>query len=181
MRPPCGSSHESHRPALELHPATVRGAPGVRSSVHPAPTLECGQRRDPVLAPSNGILRHHPGGARHAAPARLFDVPGAAHTTRPARLHAAQPDRRLRSLGGRRLSDAAFGRRLDGRQAAELGCSVPACRSSCRPPWARLGVSRCPDRPRTRVGWPLIVEPGAPGHLADPYGPTAELGGLYSL
>ena len=36
---------------------------------------------------------------------------------------------------------------------------------------------RCPERPRTRSGRPLTVEPGAPGRLADPYGPTAELGG----
>ena len=39
---------------------------------------------------------------------------------------------------------------------------------------------RCPERPRTRSGRPLTVEPGAPGHLAEPYGPTAELRGLGS-
>ena len=37
---------------------------------------------------------------------------------------------------------------------------------------------RCPERLCMRSGRPLIVEPGAPGHLAGPYGPTAELGGL---
>ena len=35
VRPACWSSHESHRPALELLRATVRGAPDVRGAVHP--------------------------------------------------------------------------------------------------------------------------------------------------
>ena len=39
---------------------------------------------------------------------------------------------------------------------------------------------RCPERPRTRSGRPLTVDPGAPGHLAELYGPTSELGGLGS-
>ena len=39
---------------------------------------------------------------------------------------------------------------------------------------------QCPERPGTRSGRPLTVEPDAPGHLAEPYGPTAELGGLGS-
>ena len=42
-------SHESHRRGLELQRATVRGAPSVRSSVHPPATLECEQRRRPVM------------------------------------------------------------------------------------------------------------------------------------
>ena len=43
------SSHESHRRGLELQRATVRGAPSLRSSVHPPATLECEQRRRPVM------------------------------------------------------------------------------------------------------------------------------------
>ena len=37
------------RRGLELQRATVRGAPSVRSSVHPPATLECEQRRRPVM------------------------------------------------------------------------------------------------------------------------------------
>ena len=49
VRPAWWSSHESHRRGLELQRATVRGAPSVRSSVHPPATLECEQRRRPVM------------------------------------------------------------------------------------------------------------------------------------
>ena len=47
----------------------------------------------------------------------------------------------------------------------------------------RVPASVCrrnPERPRMRSGRPLTVEPGAPSHLAEPYGPTSELGGLGS-
>ena len=43
------SSHEWRRRGLELQRATVRGAPSLRSSVHPPATLECEQRRRPVM------------------------------------------------------------------------------------------------------------------------------------
>ena len=49
VRPAWWSSHESHRRGLELQRATVRGAPRLRSSVHPPATLECEQRRRPVM------------------------------------------------------------------------------------------------------------------------------------
>ena len=39
---------------------------------------------------------------------------------------------------------------------------------------------RCPERLCMRSGWLLTVDPGAPGQLAELYGPTAELGGLGS-
>ena len=68
-----------------------------------------------------GGLQHHPGGARHAAPAPRFALPGTAPTHRPTRLHTAQPDRRLRSVCGRSLSATAFQPPYDPCNVAWLG------------------------------------------------------------
>ena len=135
VRPACWSSHESHRPALELLRATVRGAPDVRGAVHPPTALVCWQVRRPPKAAMAEILRHHRGGARHAAPGSPVDDPGAAAATRLRLSSTAQPDIRLHSVGGRRLSGAAREAALDGCQAGARGSFVAASRSSRRPPW----------------------------------------------
>ena len=69
------------------------------------------------------------------------------------------------SMAVKQQSSAAACRRAGARAVHHVPASV---------------LRRCPERPRTRAGRPLTVEPGAPGHLAGPYGPTAELGGLGS-
>ena len=43
------ATDHSHRRALELQRAAVRGGPSVRSSVHPTPTVQCEQLRLPVM------------------------------------------------------------------------------------------------------------------------------------
>ena len=156
VRPACWSSHESHRPALELQRATVRGAPSLRSAVHPTTTLVCWQVRRPPTARAVAILRHHHPGARHAPPARPVDEPGAAHTACPPRSSTTQPDTKLLSVDDRRPLDAALEAVLHGCQAAACGSGVAAGRSSRRPPCPCLGVHRGPGRPalevRTAVG-----------------------------
>ena len=157
VRPVCWSSHESHRPALVLLRATVRGAPNLQSTVHPTTTLVCWQVRRPPTARAVAILRHHHPGARHGPPARPVDEQGAAHTACPPRTTTTQPTHRLLSVDGRRPLDAALEAVvLDVCQAAELGCSVAALWSSRRPPCSCLGVRRGPGRPapevRTAVG-----------------------------
>ena len=156
VRPACWSSHESHRPALELLRATVRGAPDVRGAVHPPTALVCWQVCGPPTARAAGIVRHHHAGARHAPPARLIDEPGVAHTSRPPRATTTQPTHRLLSVDGRRPLDAALEAVLDGCQAAAPGSSVAAGRSSRRLPCPCLGLRRGLERPtpevRTAVG-----------------------------
>ena len=83
-----------------------------------------------------GGLQHHPGGARHAAPAPRFALPGTAPTHRPTRLHTAQPDRTLRSVCGRSLSAAAFQPPHDPCDVAWLGDDVQQSRSVPRAPCA---------------------------------------------
>ena len=155
-RSPCVSAQETHRPALEVQRAPVRGAPNLQSTVHPTTTLVCWQVRRPPTARAVAILRHHHPGARHGPPARPVDEQGAAHTACPPRSSITQPDTRLHSVGGRSPSDAAVEPHFDGCQAAELGCSVAALWSSRRPPCSCLGVRRGPGRPapevRTAVG-----------------------------
>ena len=112
--PPCWRGHESHRPALELLRATVRGAPDVRGAVHPPTALVCWQVRGARRVPKAAILRHHRGGARHGPPGRSVDETGGAPTTRTRLLSTAQPDHRLHSMRGRRLSGAAMEAALDG-------------------------------------------------------------------
>ena len=156
VRPACWSSHESHRAALQVQRAAVRGAPDLRSAVHPPTALVCWQVCGPLTAPMASILRHHPGGARQAAPGGPVDDPGAAAATRLRLSSTAQPDIRLHSVGGRRLSGAATEPTFDGSRAAVPGSSVVASRSSRRSPWRCLGVRRCPKRAahevRTAVG-----------------------------
>ena len=97
VRPACWSSHESHRPALELQRATVRGAPSLRSAVHPPTALVCWQVRGPRTAPMAAVLRHHPGGARQAAQACSVGESGACPHHSPASRyhHAAHPQAAL--------------------------------------------------------------------------------------
>ena len=176
--PPCWRGHESHRAALEVQRATVRGAPSLQGAVHPTTTLVCWQVRRPPTARAVAILRHHHPGARHGPPARPVDEQGAAHTACPPRSSITQPDIRLHSVGGRSPSDAAVEPHFDGCQAAELGCSVAALWSSRRPPCSCLGVRQGPEGPRPRSGRRLVVEPADHRCLTGPPGPTAELGGL---
>ena len=153
-RPSYVSAHESHRPALELQRATVRGAPSLRSAVHPTTTLVCWQVRRPPTARAVAILRHHHPGARHGPPARPVDEQGAAHTACPPRTTTTQPTHRLLSVDGRRPLDAALEAVLDGCQAAALGSSVAAGRSSRRPPCPCLGARRYTRRGPARPGGP---------------------------
>ena len=147
VRPACWSSHESHRPALELLRATVRGAPDVRGTVHPPTALVCWQVCRPLTAPMASILRHHPGGARQAAPGGPVDDPGAAAATRLRLSSTAQPDIRLHSVGGRRLSGAATEPTFDAPRAAVPGSSVGASRSLRRPPSCYRGAAPVAGRP----------------------------------
>ena len=64
------------------------------------------------------------------------------------------------------------------RQSSAAACRRAGARAVHHVPASVL--RRCPERPGTRAGRLLIVEPGAPGRRADPCGPTAELGGLGS-
>ena len=143
----CVRGHESHRPALELLRATVRGAPDVRGAVHPSTALVCWQVRGARRAPKAAILRHHRGGARHGPPGRPVDETGGAPTTRTRLLSTAQPDHRLHSMRGRRLSGAAMEAALDGCQAAARGSVVAASRSSRRPPSCYRGAAPVAGRP----------------------------------
>ena len=92
----------------------------MRGAVHPPTAWVCWQVRGPLTAPMAAVLRHHPGGARRAAPGGLVGDPGAAAATRLRLSSTAQPDIRLHSVGGRRLSGAAREAALDGCQARQL-------------------------------------------------------------
>ena len=74
----------------------------------------------------------------------------------PCLSSTAQPDHRLHSVGGRRLSDAALEPTFDGCPAAASGSSMAARRSSRRRPWCHRGVRQWPERAafdvRTAVG-----------------------------
>ena len=67
------------------------------------------------------------------------------HTSPAPRISTTQPDIRLHYPSGRRPSDAALEPLFDGCQAAALGSSVVALRSSRRPPCACRCVRRCVD------------------------------------
>ena len=177
----CVRGHESHRPALELLRATVRGTLIVRGAVHPPTTLVCWQVRRPPTARVVAILRHHHPGARHGPPARPVDEQGAAHTACPPRTTTTQPTHRLCSLwmagdhwtlrwklflmAAKQQHLAAAWRRAGARAARRAHASVCA--------EAREG-------PHRRSGRRLVVEPADHRCLAGPPGPTAELGGLWS-
>ena len=141
----CVSAQETHRAALQVQRAAVRGALNVRSAVHPPTALVCWQVRGPRTAPMAAVLRHHPGGARQVAPACSVGESGTAHTPHPRHASTTQPDIRLHYPSGRRPSDAALEPLFDGCQAAALGSSVAALRSSRRPPCACRCVRRCVD------------------------------------
>lgn len=146
-RPPYVSAHESHRPALELLRATVRGSPDMRGAVHQPTALVCWQVRGARRAPMAQILRHYRGGARHAPPVSPVDETGAAPTTRVRLLSTAQPDHRLHSMRGRRLSGAAVEAAVDGCQVAASGNLVAASRGSRRPPSCYRGAAPVAGRP----------------------------------
>ena len=111
-----------------------RLAPDVRGAVHPPTALVCWQMCGPLTAPMAAILRHHPGGARQATPACHVGESGPARTTRAHLSSTVQPDHRLHSMRGRRLSGAAMEAAPDGCPAAARGSVVAASRSSRRPP-----------------------------------------------
>ena len=170
--PPCWRGHESHRAALQVQRAAVRGALNVRSAVHPPTALVCWQVCGPLTAPMASILRHHPGGARQAAPGGPVDDPGAAAATRLRLSSTAQPDIRLHSVGGRRLSGAATEPTFDASRAAVPGSSVGASRSLRRPPSCYRGAAPVAGRPmpeaRTaasrRASWPQLPGRSARTH-----------------
>ena len=154
VRDPCACvrGHESHRRALELQRAAVRGAPSLRSSVHPSATLEYEHLRRPVMAAMACGLQPHPGGARHAARRYRNDRPGTAPTHRPTRSHTAQPDRNLLSVCGRRPLSAADGPPFDGCQGALLCGGVRARWSTSRAPGAHHGAAPVLERAAPEVG-----------------------------
>ena len=171
-RPPYVSAHKSHRPALELLRATVRGSPDMRGAVHQPTALVCWQVRGARRAPMAQILRHYRGGARHAPPVSPVDETGAAPTTRVRLLSTAQPDHRLHSMRGRRLSGAAVEAAVDGCQVAASGNLVAASRGSRRPPSCYRGAAPVAGRPmpeaRTAAGrrasWPQLPGRSARTH-----------------
>jgi hypothetical protein len=146
------ASHESHRRALELQRAAVRGALPWALLVHPSATLECEHRRRPVMAAMACGLQPHPGGARHAARRYLNDRPGTAPTHRPTRSHTAQPDRNVLSVCGRRPLSAADGPHLGACHAALLGGGVRARWSTSRAPGAHHGAATLLESPALEVG-----------------------------
>ena len=64
------------------------------------------------------------------------------------------------------------------RQSSAAACWHAGARAVHRVPTSVC--RRCPESPHTRSGRSMTVEPGAPGQLAERYGPTAELVGLGS-
>ena len=159
-------------------------APNLRSAVHPPTALVCWQVRGARRAPKAAILRHHRGGARHGPPGRPVDETGGAPTTRACLSSTAQPEHRLHSMHGRRLSGAAVEAALDGCQVSARGNLVGASRSSRRPPSCYRGAAPVAagwlGGPCPRLGRQQVVEPADPSCLAGPLGPTAEPGGLWS-
>ena len=149
-----------------------RLAPDVRGAVHPPTALVCWQVCGPLTAPMASTLRHHPGGARQAAPGGPVDDPGAAAATRLRLSSTAQPDIRLHSVGGRRLSGAATEPTFDASRAAVPGSSVGASRSLRRPPSCYRGAAPVAGRPmpeaRTaasrRASWPQLPGRSARTH-----------------
>ena len=152
VRPAHVASHESHRRALELQRAAVRGGPSLRSSVHPSATLEYEHLRRPVMAAMACGLQPHPGGARHAARRYRNDRPGTAPTHRPTRSHTAQPDLNLLSVCGRRPLSAADGPPFGGCQAALLCGGVRARWSTSRASGAHHGAATLLESAAPEVG-----------------------------
>ena len=147
-------------------------APDVRGAVHPPTALVCWQVQGARRPPMAQILRHHRGGARHAPPVSPVDDTGTAPTTRTRLLSTVQPDHRLHSMRGRRLSGAAVEAALDGCQAAARSSFVAACRSSRRPPSCCRGAAPVAGRAaleaRTaasrRASWPQLPGRSARTH-----------------
>ena len=82
----------------------------------------------------DGADHHHQGGARCAAGQRCINAAGAASLPPPQRSHTVQPDRRLHSTSGWRLSADANRCVLYACSKAELGSSMLAISSMFRPP-----------------------------------------------
>ena len=146
------ATDHSHRRAVELQRAAVRGSLSLRSSVHPSATLEYEHLRRPVMAAMACGLQPHPGGARHAARRYHNDRPGTAPTHRPTRSHTAQPDRNVLSVCGRRPLSAADGPHLGACHAALLGGGVRARWSTSRAPGAHHGAATLLESPALEVG-----------------------------
>ena len=81
----------------------------------------------------DGADHHHQGGARCAAGQRCINAAGAASLPPPQRSHTVQPDRRLHSTSGWRLSADANRCVLYACSKAELGSSMLAISSMFRP------------------------------------------------
>ena len=88
--------------------------------------------------------------ARPRARSVLLCVPA------PCLSSMAQPDHWLHSLGGRWLSDAAFGPFFDGCQADASGYSIAERRSSRRPPRCSTASALEPAHPPTLAPTPPI-------------------------
>ena len=82
----------------------------------------------------DGADHHHQEGARCAAGRRCIDAADAASLPPPRRSHRLQPDRRLHSTTGWRLSADANRCVFDACSKAELGSSMLASSSMSRPP-----------------------------------------------
>ena len=154
-------------------------APNLRSAVHPPTALVCWQVRGARRAPKAAILRHHRCGARHGPPGRPIDETGGAPTTRACLSCTVQPEHRLHSMHGRRLSGAAVEAALDGCQVSARGNLVGASRSSRRPSSCYRGAAPVAGRPMPEAR--TAASRRATSCLAGPPGPTAEPGGLWSL
>ena len=103
---------------------------------------------------------------RSGAAAPCFPTLGLAQVSLPARPRSrrvllcvpapclsstVQPDLRLHSVGGRKLSEATLEPTLDGCPAAAWGSSMAARRSSRRRLWCHRGVRRWPERAALEV------------------------------
>ena len=90
----------------------------------------------------DGADHHHQGGARCAAGQRCINAAGAASLPPPQRSHTVQPDRRLHSTSGWRLSGDANGCVLDHLMPVARQSSAAAC-------WQAVA---CPVHPCVRGG-----------------------------
>ena len=109
--------------------------------VHPPTSIEYELYRRSLMAAKACWLRHHHGGASHAAPAHPVDAPGAAPTHRHIPHAQAQTDRAERGCCRRSTSGAAFQPPHDACQVARLGSSLLQSRSFDRAHAVRRGAA----------------------------------------
>ena len=86
-------------------------------------------RERPMVATA-GVDQYHHDGLRQVPQRRHDDMPGTALAHCHTRSHTLQPDRNLRAPCRRTLSATAYQLAIDACNAAWLGCSVLATRSS---------------------------------------------------